>query len=164
MTRLLSQALMLTLITMATISEASAATVGLLGADTMKTLAAKLDASAPGKARFAHGIDAVRRAKPSVVLLVVNAPEGPMPVHDEAIKFMSQTGVKQFAIVFTGAKEIHDPEIFELIIGEVVDKVNAAGLRGSTAPVFLDSDTVRLPANVKARQGSKALNEYLQGF
>ena len=67
-----------------------------------------------------------------------------------------------FAIVFTGTTEIHDPELFGLIVAEVVELVTKAGLPGDQAPIFLDSESVGTDPTLKVRKGIKALQEYIE--
>src|SRR5262245_15632950 len=142
-------------------SAQSPATVGLLGGASMRALAGRLEAT-PGSVRIAQGIDAVRQAKPPLVLFVVNAPDGPMPANREALQFMSQAGIRNFAIVFTETEKIHDPELFGLIVSEVVDVIRKAGLPGDQAPVFLDSDTIKTSPKLTVRKGVRALREFIE--
>src|SRR5262245_7830227 len=132
-------------------SAQSPVTVGLLGGTSIRGLATRLEA--PGSVRTAQGIDAVRQAKPRLVLFVVSAPDGPTPANREALQFMSQAGIKNFAIVFTDADKVHDPELFGLIVNEVVDLVKKAGLPGDQAPVFLDSDAIKTNPKLRVSKG-----------
>jgi len=153
---------MLALFGGALVAQPAPVAVGLLGGESVRALATRLEASRPGAVRAIQGIDAVGKAKPKLVLFVVNAPDGPMPANREALKFMSQAGIKDFAIVFTGTMQIHDPESFGLIVGEVVDLVKQAGLPGDQVPVFLDSDTIKTDPKLKLRKGIASLQEYIE--
>lgn len=140
----------------------AATSVGFLGADSSAALVERLEDVAPGEIRAVSGVAAVRKAQPPIILLVVNAPDGPMHALDEPLRYMSSAGIKRFAIVFTETTKINDPELFGLIVAEVVEKVNAAKLPGSQATVFLDSERVKTDPGLKVQKGLKALAQYLR--
>lgn len=141
--------------------DARAASVGFLGGAEAGRFAALLESAWPGEVRAVVGVDAVAKAKPPILLLIVDAAFGPGPQHEAAMRHIARAKPAKFAVVLTDVKKIHDPEILELIVGEIATKLHEAGVPGRPF-VFLDSATVRVPPTLDARKGLPALRAYLR--
>ena len=148
-----------TLLSCASIAQAAPVTVGLLGGPGVRELATRLQSSSA--VLPAMGPEAVSKARPKLVLFVVNAPDGPMPANREALAFMKQTGIRNVAIVFTETTKIFDPELFGLLIKEVVDLMKQQGFAADQAPIFLDSEAVKTDPALKVGKGLKALQDFI---
>jgi hypothetical protein len=151
----------LSLLSLTATAQASAIDVGLIGDETVASLAARLDAAAPGSWHFVQGADAVARSKPALVLYVVNSVYGPQRVHRDAVNVLAKAKLTRLVIVFTETSKMHDPELLELEIKENVEVLNTAGIAG-TPPVAVDLESFRADPKLKVIKGVQGLSEYMR--
>ncbi|MFA5776203.1 MAG: elongation factor Tu [Patescibacteria group bacterium] len=86
-------------------------------------------------------------------ILVVSAPDGPMPQTREHILLAKQVGVPAIVVFLNKCDMVSDPEILDLVEMEVRELLTKYGFDGEKAPVIKGSAAKALegdPASVKA--------------
>ncbi|MBN1909632.1 MAG: hypothetical protein JW818_07835 [Pirellulales bacterium] len=95
------------------------------------------------------------------VAIVMDARDGPMPIHREHIVFARQMTVPTILVVFTHTDAIDDPELLELEELEMRDLLNEYGWQGDAALVVYDSERASVGDRVGVPLGLRAFGQYL---
>ena len=74
----------------------------------------------------------------NLLLVVVDATQGPLPIHREQLKLAKDAGAAKAGVVYTNCKMVDDAELMELQIMELRALLKDFGLKGDDAPIFFD--------------------------
>jgi translation elongation factor EF-Tu-like GTPase len=88
-----------------------------------------------------------------LILLAVDATQGPLPVHREHVLVSRQMAAPVVVIAFTKSRSIDDPGLLELEELEMRELLNTYALPGDTAPCVFDHQATKIPAGSKASKG-----------
>jgi translation elongation factor EF-Tu-like GTPase len=88
-----------------------------------------------------------------LILLAVDATQGPLPVHREHALVSRQMAVPTVVIAFTKSHAVDDPELLELEELEMRELLNKYALPGDTAPCVFDHQATKTPAGSRASKG-----------
>jgi translation elongation factor EF-Tu-like GTPase len=88
-----------------------------------------------------------------LILLAVDATQGPLPVHPEHVLVSRQMAVPTVVIAFTKSRAVDDPELLELEELEMRELLNKYALPGDTAPCVFDHQATKIPPGSKASKG-----------
>lgn len=119
---------------------------------------------APGHADYIKNM-ITGAAQMDGAILVVSAPDGPMPQTREHILLAKQVNVPAIVVYLNKVDMVSDPEILELVEMEVRDLLTKYGYPGDEVPVIKGSSLKALqddPESVKAIEDlMKAVDEYI---
>ncbi|MCX7996326.1 MAG: elongation factor Tu [Patescibacteria group bacterium] len=119
---------------------------------------------APGHADYIKNM-ITGAAQMDGAILVVSAPDGPMPQTREHILLAKQVNVPAIVVYLNKVDMVSDPEILELVEMEVRDLLTKYGYPGDEVPVIKGSSLKALqddPDSVKAIEDlMKAVDEYI---
>ncbi len=79
-------------------------------------------------------------------ILVVSAPDGPMPQTKEHILLAKQVGLPSLLVYMNKCDMVDDPEILDLVESEVRELLKKYGFPGDTTPIIRGSSTKALAA------------------
>jgi Elongation factor Tu GTP binding domain len=96
-----------------------------------------------------------------LLLLAVDATQGPLPVHREHALLSRQMAVPTVVIAFTKSHAVDDPELLELEELEMRELLNKYGLPGDTAPCLFDHHATKTPARSRAAKGPMQIMDAL---
>jgi translation elongation factor EF-Tu-like GTPase len=88
-----------------------------------------------------------------VILLAVDATQGPLAVHREHVLVSRQMAAPVVVIAFTKSRSIDDPKLLELEELEMRELLNSYALPGDTGPCVFDHQATKIPAGSKASKG-----------
>ncbi len=98
-------------------------------------------------------------------ILVVSAPDGPMPQTSEHVLLARQVGVPYIVVALNKEDMMDDPELLDLVELEVRELLNKYEFPGDDAPVVRVSALKALDGDDKAKQGiidlMAAVDEYI---
>jgi len=90
-------------------------------------------------------------------ILVVSAPDGPMPQTREHILLARQVGVPYIVVFLNKIDMLDDPELRELVEMEVRDLLSQYGFPGDTTPIIPGSALKALEGDDQSEIGEKAI-------
>lgn len=99
-----------------------------------------------------------------LVLLAVDARQGPLPIHREHVLVTRQMAVPALVVAFTNSGAIDDPELLELEELEMRELLNTYALPGDTAPCIFDHQAARTTAGSKAPKGPFQIVQSLEAI
>ncbi len=82
-------------------------------------------------------------------ILVVSAPDGPMPQTREHILLARQVGVPSIIVFMNKMDMVDDPELADLVEAEIRELLTKNGFPGDTTPIIRGSATKALASNTK---------------
>ena len=82
-------------------------------------------------------------------ILVVSAPDGPMPQTREHILLARQVGVPSIIVYLNKCDMVDDPELLELVEAEIRELLNKQQYPGDTTPIIRGSSVKALEAKTK---------------
>src|SRR3989339_1789590 len=101
-------------------------------------------------------------------ILVVSAPDGPMPQTREHILLAHQVGLPSIVVFLNKCDAVDDPEIIDLVESEVRELLNKYKFPGDTTPIIrgsalkaLEAKSVDDPAAKPILELMKALDEFI---
>src|SRR6478736_1223869 len=98
-------------------------------------------------------------------ILVVSAPDGPMPQTREHILLARQVGVPALVVYMNKVDLLDDPELLELVVLEVRELLSTYNFPGDENPVIRGSALAALEGDEEAKQSiidlAAALDEYI---
>jgi len=94
-------------------------------------------------------------------ILLVSAPDGPMPQTKEHILLARQVGLPSLLVFMNKCDMVDDPEILDLVESEVRELLKKNGYPGDETPIIRGSATKALEANSIDDAGVKPIVELL---
>src|SRR5215813_11820914 len=82
-------------------------------------------------------------------ILVVSAPDGPMPQTREHVLLARQVGVPSIVVYLNKVDQMNDPELLELVELELREPLNKQGFPGDTTPIVRGSAKAALDSSSK---------------
>jgi elongation factor Tu len=76
-------------------------------------------------------------------ILVVSAPDGPMPQTREQIELARKSGVKWVIVYLNNVDLVRDPELLQLVEKEIRELLTVYGFKGDTVPIIHGNATGR---------------------
>jgi len=110
----------------------------------------------PGHADYVKNMIA-GAAQMDGAILVVSAPDGPMPQTREHILLARQVGVPYIVVFLNKIDMLDDPELRELVEMEVRDLLSQYGFPGDTTPIIPGSALKALEGDDQSEIGEKAI-------
>lgn len=95
-------------------------------------------------------------------ILVVSAPDGPMPQTKEHILLAKQVGLPSLLVYLNKCDMVDDPEILDLVESEVRELLKKHGFPGDSTPVIRGSSTKALAATSADDPAAKPIIELLE--
>ena len=95
-------------------------------------------------------------------ILVVAAPDGPMPQTREHILLARQVGVPQLVVFLNKCDLADDPELIELVEMEVRELLSSYGFPGDEVPIIRGSALKALEVDKADAEDAKCIDELLQ--
>ncbi len=119
---------------------------------------------APGHADYIKNM-ITGAAQMDGAILVVSAPDGPMPQTREHVLLAKQVNVPAMVVYLNKTDMVQDPEILELVEMEVRDLLTKYGYPGDDVPVIKGSSLKAIEGDAAAEQAildlMKAVDEYI---
>jgi len=100
-------------------------------------------------------------AQMDAAILVVSAPDGPMPQTREHILLAKQVGVPYIVVFLNKCDQVSDPELLELVEEEVRDLLNKYEYPGKETPIIKGSALKALDGDADAE---KSINELIEAL
>jgi elongation factor Tu len=97
-------------------------------------------------------------------ILVVSAPDGPMPQTREHILLAGQVGVPSLVVYLNKCDLVEDKELIDLVESEVRELLKKYGFPGDTTPIIRGSATKALAATTLEDEGAKSILELVQAL
>ncbi len=97
-------------------------------------------------------------------ILVVSAPDGPMPQTREHVLLARQVGVPYIVVALNKVDMMDDPELIELVEMEVRELLNSYEFPGDDAPVVKVSALKALEGDEEAKKGILELMEAVDAY
>lgn len=94
-------------------------------------------------------------------ILVVSAPDGPMPQTREHVLLANQVNVPKLAVFLNKVDLVEDPEFLDLVEMEIRDLLNKYGFDGDNAPIIRGSALKALEGDAEGVESIKKLMEAL---
>ena len=116
---------------------------------------------APGHADYIKNM-ITGAAQMDGAVLVVSAPDGPMPQTREHILLARQVGVTAIVVFLNKMDQIDDPELADLVEAEVRELLNKYQFPGDTTPIIRGSAVKALEAKSKDDEALKPLMELIK--
>ena len=95
-------------------------------------------------------------------ILVVSAPDGPMPQTREHILLARQVGLPSIVVFLNKCDAVDDPEMITLVEGEIRELLNKYKFPGDTTPIIKGSALKALDAKTKDDEALKPIYELLK--
>jgi len=95
-------------------------------------------------------------------ILVVSAPDGPMPQTREHILLARQVGLPSVVVFLNKCDAVDDPEMISLVEGEIRELLNKYKFPGDTTPIIRGSALKALDAKTKDDEALKPIYELLK--
>ncbi len=100
-------------------------------------------------------------AQMDAAILVVSAPDGPMPQTREHILLAKQVGVPYVVVFLNKCDQVTDPELLELVEEEIRDLLNKNEYPGKDTPIIKGSALKALEGDA---EGEKAIHELINAL
>ena len=100
-------------------------------------------------------------AQMDAAILVVSAPDGPMPQTREHILLAKQVGVPYVVVFLNKCDQVTDPELLELVEEEIRDLLNKYEYPGKDTPIIKGSALKAIEGDETAK---KAINELVEAL
>ncbi len=100
-------------------------------------------------------------AQMDAAILVVSAPDGPMPQTREHILLAKQVGVPYVVVYLNKCDQVTDPELLELVEEEIRDLLNKYEYPGKDTPIIKGSALKALEGDAEAE---KSINELINAL
>lgn len=100
-------------------------------------------------------------AQMDAAILVVSAPDGPMPQTREHILLASQVGVPYIVVFLNKCDQVNDPELLELVEEEIRDLLTKYDYPGKDVPIIKGSALKALEGDP---EGEKAIKELINAL
>ncbi|MBI2871558.1 MAG: elongation factor Tu [Candidatus Omnitrophica bacterium] len=97
-------------------------------------------------------------------ILVVSAPDGPMPQTREHILLARQVGVPSIVVFLNKVDQVDDPELLDLVELEVRDLLTKYEFPGSDVPIIRGSALKAMQGDAEASKGIEALMEKVDSY
>lgn len=97
-------------------------------------------------------------------LLVVSAPDGPMPQTKEHILLARQVGVPAIVVFLNKVDQVDDPELIDLVEEEVRELLSKYGFDGKNAPVIRGSALNALDVKSTDEEAAKPIIDFLKAM
>lgn len=97
-------------------------------------------------------------------VLVVSAPDGPMPQTREHILLARQVGVPYIIVFLNKMDQVDDPELADLVEAEIRELLNKYQFPGDTTPVIRGSAVKALEAKSKDDEAAKPILELVKAL
>ncbi len=95
-------------------------------------------------------------------ILLVSAPDGPMPQTKEHVLLAKQVGLPSIVVFINKTDQVDDPEIVDLVEQEVRELLNKYGFEGEKSPVIRGSALQALEADSPDDEKAKCIGELLE--
>ncbi len=95
-------------------------------------------------------------------ILVVSAPDGPMPQTREHILLARQVGIPSIVVFLNKTDQVDDPEILELVESEIRELLNKYKFPGDETPIIRGSATKALEAKSADDEAIKPILELVE--
>jgi elongation factor Tu len=118
---------------------------------------------APGHADYIKNM-ITGAAQMDGAILVVSAPDGPMPQTREHILLSRQVGVPAIVVFMNKTDMVSDPEILELVEMEIRDLLNKYEYPGDTTPIIKGSALKALEGDAEAEKAIEELMAAVDSF
>ncbi|KXK09081.1 MAG: Elongation factor Tu [Microgenomates bacterium OLB22] len=118
---------------------------------------------APGHADYIKNM-ITGAAQMDGAILVVSAPDGPMPQTREHILLSRQVGVPAIVVFMNKTDMVADPEILELVEMEIRDLLNKYEYPGDTTPIIKGSALKALEGDPEAEKAIEELMAAVDSF
>ncbi len=129
--------------------------------ETMKRHYAHIDA--PGHADYIKNM-ITGAAQMDGAILVVSAPDGPMPQTREHLLLAQQVNVPAIVVFLNKCDMVKDPEILELVEMEVRDLLSKYGYPGDTTPIIRGSALKAIEGDAEAEKAIESLMDTVDEF
>ena len=116
---------------------------------------------APGHADYIKNM-ITGAAQMDGAVLVVSAPDGPMPQTREHILLARQVGVPAIIVFMNKMDQLDDPELADLVEAEIRELLNKYQFPGDTTPIIKGSAVKALEAKSKDDEALKPLMELVK--
>ena len=116
---------------------------------------------APGHADYIKNM-ITGAAQMDGAILVVSAPDGPMPQTREHILLARQVGLPSIVVFLNKCDAVDDPEMITLVEGEIRELLNKYKFPGDTTPIIKGSALKALDAKTKDDEALKPIYELLK--
>ncbi len=103
-------------------------------------------------------------AQMDAAILVVSAPDGPMPQTREHILLAKQVGVPYVVVFLNKCDQVSDPELLELVEEEIRDLLNKYEYPGKDTPIIKGSALKALEGDADAKKAIFELIEALDTY
>ncbi|QQG50152.1 MAG: elongation factor Tu [Candidatus Berkelbacteria bacterium] len=103
-------------------------------------------------------------AQMDAAILVVSAPDGPMPQTREHILLAKQVGVPYIVVFLNKTDQVTDPDLLELVEEEIRDLLNKYEYPGKDTPIIKGSALKALEGDADAKKAIKELVEALDTY
>jgi len=97
-------------------------------------------------------------------ILVVSAPDGPMPQTREHILLAEQVGIKHIVVFLNKCDAVDDPEIIDLVESEVRELLKKYDYPGDTTPIIRGSALKALECKSADEEGAKPILELVKAL
>jgi elongation factor Tu len=95
-------------------------------------------------------------------ILVVSAPDGPMPQTKEHILLARQVGIPSIIVFLNKTDQVDEPEIIDLVESEIRELLNKYGFPGDETPIIRGSALKALEAKSADDEAAKPILELIQ--
>ncbi|MEK7510491.1 MAG: elongation factor Tu [Patescibacteria group bacterium] len=116
---------------------------------------------APGHADYIKNM-ITGAAQMDGAILVVSAPDGPMPQTREHILLARQVGLPSIVVFLNKCDAVDDPEIIDLVESEVRELLKKYNFPGDTTPIIRGSALKALEAKSADEEGAKPILELMK--
>ena len=116
---------------------------------------------APGHADYIKNM-ITGAAQMDGAVLVVSAPDGPMPQTREHILLARQVGVPAIIVFMNKMDQLDDPELADLVEAEIRELLNKYQFPGDTTPIIRGSAVKALAAKTKDDEALKPIMELVK--
>ncbi len=116
---------------------------------------------APGHADYIKNM-ITGAAQMDGAILVVSAPDGPMPQTREHILLARQVGVPSIIVFMNKMDMVEDPELADLVEAEIRELLNKYGFPGDATPIIRGSAVKALEAKSKDDEACKPFMELVK--
>jgi elongation factor Tu len=103
-------------------------------------------------------------AQMDAAILVVSAPDGPMPQTREHILLAKQVGVPYVVVFLNKTDQVTDPDLLELVEEEIRDLLNKYEYPGKDTPIIKGSALKALEGDADGKKAIKELVEALDTY
>ncbi len=103
-------------------------------------------------------------AQMDAAILVVSAPDGPMPQTREHILLANQVGVPYILVFLNKCDQVSDPELLDLVEEEVRDLLTKYDYPGKDVPIIRGSALKALEGDAEAKKSIKELMNALDTY